>query len=222
MSKSIKTVISNYAFILSLELCKFVKLSLALANGGVLFTLTQIFSPLIGLYKNSSLNFLLYGMRTILRMGIFGFSPLLFLYHLPTLVGNIYLSSDSVVPKIAIPFVCMLLFVLNPIGNQAFLYSMYWLIPIAIALYKPESIFLRALGSTFTVHSVGSVVWLYTKHIDPSVWHMLIPVVIIERVLMAAATTGLFHLTQLISNKKSNQTMISSDINRSLTLHHSQ
>jgi hypothetical protein len=77
---------------------------------------------------------------------------------------------------------------------------MYWLIPIAIALYKPESVFLQALGSTFTVHSVGSVIWLYTKQIDPSLWNMLIPVVILERLILASLTTLAFYSIKSIEN----------------------
>jgi len=200
MSKFIEKFTTHYLSLITLELCKYLKLSFTLATGGIFFSLTQILMPLVGLYKNKQLNFAIYIVRTLSRIFLLGFSPLILFYHLPTFCGNAYLANKSTITKVAIPLLCMIMFVTHPIGNQAFMYSMYWLIPIAIALYKPESIFLQALGSTFTVHSVGSVIWLYTKQIDPAIWHVLLPVVIIERLVFASLTTIAFYSVKSIEN----------------------
>jgi len=209
MSKFIDKFTTHYLSLIILELCKYVKVSLTLATGGILFSLTQVLMPVIGLYKNKQFNFAIYFVRTLSRIFLLGFNPIILFYYLPTLCGNVYLANKSLVSKVAIPLTCMILFVANPIGNKVFLYSMYWLIPIAIALYKAESIFLQALGSTFTIHAVGSVLWLYTKQIDPTVWTMLIPVVIVERLALASLTTITFYLVQSVQNFSTSQNRLS-------------
>lgn len=200
MPKFMEKFPTQYLSLIMLELCKYIKISLALTANGMFFSLTQVLMPVIGLYKNKQFNIAIYTVRTLSRIFFLGFSPLILFYHLPTFCGNAYLANKSIYTKIAIPLLCMIMFVANPIGNQAFMYSMYWLIPIAIALYKPQSIFLQALGSTFTVHSVGSVVWLYTKQIDPIMWNTLIPIVIVERLILASLTTIAFYIAKSFEN----------------------
>ncbi|MFA6214304.1 MAG: hypothetical protein WC717_03435 [Candidatus Micrarchaeia archaeon] len=80
---------------------------------------------------------------------------------------------------------CMAAFIAHPIGAQAWVYSLYWLIP-AIALALPEHLFLRSLGSTFTAHSIGSVVWLYAFPSTAAFWLALIPIVAFERFMFAS------------------------------------
>jgi len=80
---------------------------------------------------------------------------------------------------------CMAAFIAHPVGQQAWVYSLYWLIP-AIALVLPEHLFLRSLGSTFTAHSIGSVIWLYAFPSTAVFWLALIPVVAVERLLFAS------------------------------------
>ncbi|MFA6328466.1 MAG: hypothetical protein WCY41_03400, partial [Candidatus Micrarchaeia archaeon] len=85
----------------------------------------------------------------------------------------------------AVSLACMVAFIAHPIGAQAWIYSLYWLIP-AIALALPEHLFLRSLGSTFTAHAIGSVVWLYAFPSTAVFWLALIPVVAFERLLFAS------------------------------------
>lgn len=83
--------------------------------------------------------------------------------------------------KAAIIFpICITLFLLNPIGRQAWMYSLIWLIPFFATLGKKRLI-LNSLGATFTAHAVGSVIFLYTFGLTPTIWISLIPVVFIER-----------------------------------------
>ncbi len=98
---------------------------------------------------------------------------------------------------ILVPAAAIAAFWLNPIGQSfvqvaalgisvpAGIYALYWLIPIA-AKFMPDRLFLRSLGSTFTAHAVGSVLFLYTIPTAPELWLALIPVVAIERTLFAA------------------------------------
>jgi hypothetical protein len=89
----------------------------------------------------------------------------------------------------AVPLACMALFIIHPIGSQAWYYSLYWLIPF-IALALPEHLFLRALGSTMTAHAVGSVAFLYFLPSTPELWIALIPVVAFERFIFSLGITG--------------------------------
>lgn len=83
-----------------------------------------------------------------------------------------------------VPAAAMLAFWLHPVGQQAWLYALYWLIPI-IAKFLPDRLFFRSLGSTFTAHAVGSVLFLYTIPSEPGLWLMLIPIVAMERLSFA-------------------------------------
>ncbi len=84
-----------------------------------------------------------------------------------------------------VPLACMALFIAHPIGAQAWVYSLYWLVP-TIALLLPENLFARSLGSTLTAHSIGSIVWLYAFPTTAAFWLALIPVVAFERLLFAS------------------------------------
>lgn len=88
-----------------------------------------------------------------------------------------------------VPIACMALFILNPIGAQSWQYSLFWLIP-AIVLVLPENLFLRSLGTTFTAHAIGGVIWLYLMPTNPAYWMALMPIVAFERLLFALGITG--------------------------------
>lgn len=91
-----------------------------------------------------------------------------------------------------VPLAAMAAFWLHPVGQSwvsvdalglsipAGIYALYWLIPV-IAKFLPDRLLLRSLGSTFTAHAVGSVLFLYTIPTEPALWIALIPVVAIER-----------------------------------------
>lgn len=87
----------------------------------------------------------------------------------------------------------MTLFIVHPIGGQAYYYSFYWLIPMAL-YFVPVSIISRSLSSTFVAHAIGSVVWLYFRNLGVEVWQMLMPIVIIERMFMASGMIGLHYV----------------------------
>lgn len=90
--------------------------------------------------------------------------------------------------SVLLPIACMFLFVLHPTGSVAFIYSLYWLIPITvyfIQLFFKHSVFLVALSSTFVAHAVGSVMWLYLVPMPPERFIALTPVVAVERLSIA-------------------------------------
>ena len=83
---------------------------------------------------------------------------------------------------VVFPLLAMALFVLSPNGGEAWLYALYWLIPIACACGRPN-MFGRALQSTFVAHAAGSVMWVYLTPLSSVQWLALIPVVALERLL---------------------------------------
>ena len=105
--------------------------------------------------------------------------------HLPGLFGAFYWSSYSPIIRVCVPALCIVLFISHPVGSQAYAYSFFWFIPLCMYALKTRSLFAEALGSTFVVHAVGSVIWLYTVPMTAAQWWMLIPVVMVERLVFA-------------------------------------
>ena len=98
---------------------------------------------------------------------------------LPAILAAVYFGLKQKKTAIIFP-ICIILFLLNPIGRQAWMYSLIWLIPF-VATFGKKRLFLNSLGATFTAHAVGSVIFLYTFGLTPAIWIALIPVVFIER-----------------------------------------
>ena len=96
-----------------------------------------------------------------------------------------------------IPLLCMILFWLHPIGNKAWFYALYWLIPSIAAFTRlNKNLFFNSLGATFVAHAIGSTIWLYSFDMSAAMWIMLIPIVAIERISFAAGIS----LSYLIIN----------------------
>ena len=118
---------------------------------------------------------------------------------IPTLLSAVGFASyaqprslRSILMLIGYPTLCMLLFILHPVGGTAATYSLYWLVPSACYvahLYGFNSVLLAALGSTFIAHATGSVMWLYLRPTTPELWISLIPLVFVERFVFALAAT---------------------------------
>jgi len=127
----------------------------------------------------------------------------------PIIFAGIYFSRIFKRDKrlIVIPLICILLFVLNPIGRTVWFYSAFWLIPILISLFKEKldkilrlplfKIYGYSLGAAFVDHAIGSVVFLYLLKIPANFWIEAIPMTIVER-LMIAAGIELFYFAELV------------------------
>ena len=152
------------------------------------FTLFQFLGPIAGGFLGAGV-----GAVSVLLAEVISFfwlgkavNMLNIILLAPMLAATMYFAAYSrgKFAGAAISLLCMAAFVAHPIGGQAWIYSLYWLVP-AIALALPEHLFLRSLGSTFTAHSIGSVVWLYAFPSTPAFWLALIPVVAFERLMLA-------------------------------------
>jgi hypothetical protein len=108
---------------------------------------------------------------------------------------------------IFLPLICILLFTFHPIGRKVWFYSFFWLIPILISLFKENldkilkipifKIYSYSLGTAFTDHAVGSVIYLYLLKIPANFWVQAIPYTILERLLIAGGIS-FFYLFELI------------------------
>jgi len=163
-----------------------IPLSYIIGSYASFFSLTTVVAALVGKYsslwslvlffitckKISFLNFFYFGIKRV---------PLFF-------AAWSYKTSNKII-SVVTPLVCMMLFIIHPIGFFSWGYTMLWLIPVSIFFSKTKNIFMKSLSSVFIAHAVGSVIWLYTHETDTALWISLIPVVIFERVLMAAIIT---------------------------------
>jgi hypothetical protein len=183
-----------------------VKVSAIWGSPGQTFTLFQMIGPLPGFFLGPVV-----GVISVLVAEIVGFIALgktvdlvNILRLLPMLAAAYYFGTAGKLRRysLVIPIVAMALFVLNPVGSQAWAYSLYWLIPIICALAKPNSLFFKALGATFMAHCMGSIVWLYLVNpMTPELWMALIPVVAMERFSFAIGITVSFVAVNALLNR---------------------
>lgn len=106
-------------------------------------------------------------------------------HRLPLLGASCAYKYRHFVVWIIIPLICMGLFVVHPIGMQAWPYAIYWCIPMTL-WFLEDNIWFRALGASFVAHALGSIIWLYATDIPAPFWQGLIPVVIVERLCIAS------------------------------------
>ncbi len=78
----------------------------------------------------------------------------------------------------------MILFWTHPVGRSAFPYGLFWLILILVFPFK-KNLALNSLGTTFVAHAIGSTAFLYSVPMTAEIWRGLIPVVIMERFILA-------------------------------------
>ncbi len=181
-----------------------IKVSSLWGAPGQSFTLFQVIGPLPGLFLGP-----VFGVISVLGAELVNFvllhktvDPLNLLRLLPMLGGAYYFATYGKNKySLAIPLLAILLFNLNPIGVQAWVYSLYWLIPLIAALAFPKSLFFRALGTTFTAHSIGGAFWGYFVTMTPAMWLALIPVTAVERLAFAIGITVSYLAINAVLNK---------------------
>lgn len=185
-------------FAIAAALLSSFKMSIMIGPYPAAFSLTHCFTPLVGMFGGFSSAFF-FLLRTCCKFFTAStYSHIAFMLHIPTLFAALYWKSVKTpsYKKLFAPLVCsicIVLFWIHPVGAQATPYTLYWFIPIGIALLNCKNIFLHALGSTFTAHAVGSIIWLYCGLIpEPNTWLTLIPVVALERLVFASGMTLIY------------------------------
>ncbi|MCX6807056.1 MAG: hypothetical protein NT135_02990 [Candidatus Berkelbacteria bacterium] len=84
-----------------------------------------------------------------------------------------------------VPLVCIVLFLIHPIGRQVYYYPLaFWLLPALLVLLK-KRLLANSLGATMTAHAVGSTAFLYAFNLPVNVWKSLMTIVPFERLTFA-------------------------------------
>lgn len=166
-----------------------INFSSALGAPNQTFTFFQFMGPIAGGFLGAGAGALSVLLAQLISFVYLGTTPSLIsiLRLAPMLFAAAYFAKygKGKWQQAGVSLACMALFILNPIGSQVWYYSLYWAIP-AIVLLLPENLFLRSLGSTFTAHAVGGIIWLYFVPTTPAFWLALIPIVAYERLMFAA------------------------------------
>lgn len=176
-----KYLLHFISFVVALSAC-FIPFNWLVGSYATFFSFSTITLPALGYHLS-----LFYVILAFLTKGLFVAPALKFfaLRRLPLLAATIVLRKETFIGSVLIPLVCMALFCMHTVGGQVFYYSLYWLIPVALYAAPVDSLLSRSLQASFVAHAVGSVVWLYTKPIAPALWTALMPVVPVERILLA-------------------------------------
>lgn len=156
--------------------------------GGFLGTsiifLTQIFGTILGIFKFEG------------TKDIFTFFPIVF--------GGIFFAKIFKKEKkvLFLPLICILMFILHPIGRKVWFYSLFWIIPLILFFFKiPKlSLFSNSLATAFVDHAVGSVIYLYLLSIPAHFWIEAIPHTILERIFIGAGIS-LCYILEKVSIK---------------------
>lgn len=163
----------------------FAKFSFIIGSKMAFFAPATVLLPLAGAFGGISGSLAVLGIGLGVRSLLFGSMPLAFLaYHLPGFFASLYWASSSKILRIIPVLLCIILFYAHPIGAQHLWYSLFWIIPVIVSFYS--GLFFTALGSSFTAHAVGTLVWLYTGQLSSADFAVLVPVVIVERLMIAA------------------------------------
>ena len=192
-----KRIIFLLLFFVLVLIGKKINFSSIIGADSQFFTLFQFFGPIAGSFLGPIFGIISVFFAQLADFIIVGkeWQLINIIRLLPMLFGVYYFGSKRRYWGAVIPAICMILFILHPVGREAWLYSLFWLIPIlgkVLPEKAPGRLFFRSYGATFTAHAVGSVVWLYTVPMQAGQWLSLIPVTAYERFLFGLGIAGSF------------------------------
>jgi len=189
---------SLFAFSL-IKLTSGFKISYIFGSHAALFSLSNCTLPLAGRYLGITGATMITVLHIIARAFWGGISPYsLLVYHIPGFCAALYWTSPKATIRLLVPILAIIAFISHPVGSQSVIYSLLWLLPIAVYTMRLEHMFAHALASTFVAHAVGSVMWLYLLPTTPLFWNALTPVACIERVTFALGMTVLAYAIDAI------------------------
>ena len=189
----LKKVVGIGLCAIGFKVASFCKISFIVGSQMAFFSGVNVLHPLAGRFCGASGSCLLFGMLSAIRI-LCGVHPSIHLvYGIPGFCAALYMSSPHILIRLILPIVCMIAFIVHPVGFYAAPYSFYWLIPIGLYFVKKKSFFTEALGSTFIAHAVGSVFWLYLIPMPVAYWWGLLPIVALERLVFASGAVIVYN-----------------------------
>lgn len=173
-----------------------------LAGSRVSFTLFDVFAPISGAFLGS-----IYGVIAVFAMqgvnlffqGVINIDKGAIIRLFPTLFAVLYFalatkSRDKNSYILFVPIISIIIFNLHPIGKTVWFYSLFWLMPLIAWPFRERFLLARALGATFTAHSVGGAIWIWVFNLPAAVWVSLIPIVAMERAIFALGISASYIL----------------------------
>ena len=190
-----KRIIFILIFFVVVLIGKNINFSAVIGKESQFFTLFQFFGPVAGSFLGPVFGIVAVAFSQLADVFIMGKSWTLInlLRILPMLFAVYYFGSKKKYWGAVVPVICMVLFILHPIGQQVWFFSLFWLIPI-LGKILPNNLFFRSFGATFTAHAIGSTIWLYTVPMAASTWISLVPVVVYERFVFGLGIAGSYLL----------------------------
>jgi len=137
--------------------------------------------------------------RQLIHLMFFKTVSLSFLaFCIPGLCASLYWSTRHYSIRLLLPIVCMGLFIIHPVGAQAFAYSLLLVDSSrSIFLFHKDFSFYKPLA-VFIAHAVGSVIWLYTVPMTAAMWMDLCAIVLFERIAFALGMVVTYHVISFI------------------------
>lgn len=172
-----------------------------LAGSKVSFTLFDLYAPITAVFLGSIYGivavFLIQGIN-LLSSGLTNIDKGSIIRLFPTLFAVLYFAlatkSKSKNYILFVPLISILAFNLHPVGRTVWYYSLFWFIPLLAWPLRNRFLFARALGATFTAHSVGGAVWIWAIGLPAAIWTSLIPIVAMERLIFALGISASYML----------------------------
>jgi hypothetical protein len=196
-------------WLIAVLVSKLIKLSLAVGSYAVGLSGITVTLPLMGRMMGLA--------HTCLAAGVLGtvcafFTGLPLTFGIPSIAATLSWACSSpstntqhrllnFLVHCLVPLMCMIIFMTDPIGGNAWYYALYWLIPLVIWFMNSRNTFLHALQSTFVAHAVGSIIWLLTGTLTAAHWTTLIPVVAFERLMIAGLSICVWYGIQVAAQK---------------------
>lgn len=191
---SLSHLVAGTSFFAGIQLIRLCKVSYVIGSYHLFFSGINVAGPLAGAFSLAGITSASLFGWSLAQYGVASlFSTGLLMFHLPTFAASLYWSVKHPIFRIGLPLLCMVIFNLHPAGSAAWFYSLWWLLPIACSFFTHRSTFVTALGSTFTAHAVGTVIWLFVHPLSPSLYLSLMPVVLVERLTFASGMVMMYH-----------------------------
>ena len=178
-----------------LLIASYIKISYIIGSWAAFFSATSCVIPAAGLVAGLYGTLCISVVRILQMVIVAPFRlPTLLLNVVPGVAASAYWCAPRWLMNFSIPFLSIVLFIFHPVGAQAYWYSLLWTIPMWVGCIEQAPLFARALSSSLIAHAIGSVLWLYVLPSTPALWLGMLPLVIIERVVMALGIMLAYYL----------------------------
>lgn len=183
-----------------------------LAGSRASFTMFDLFAPVSGAFLGTPFGIAAVFLMQLVNLAFHGFANFdkgVAIRLFPILFGVLFFS--RVVKKgsnwlLLVPLISIISFNLNPVGRSVWYFSLYWTIPFLVFPIIKKSLVARSLASTFVAHSAGGAIWIWAFNLPAGVWQGLVPVVALERSIMALGICASYilvnNLVSILMSKK--------------------